>query len=104
MNEPLPTVISARPPRDGVEGREALEHPDRVVAAQHGDGRCRAGCARCGPAMPGEHHVGALTAKSSRWCSPTPKKSRPSRSASTPSATTSRIAAGVADESAVGAG
>ena len=34
---------------------------------------------------------GLETAKSARWCSPTPKKSRPTRSASTASSTMSRI-------------
>ena len=42
-------------------------------------------------AMPASTVSGEETAKSSRWCSPMPKKSSPTWSASTASATTLRI-------------
>ena len=34
MNDLRPAMISARPPEEQVERREALEHADRVVRAQ----------------------------------------------------------------------
>ena len=42
---------------DGVERGVALEHPDRVVRAQHGDGRAEADAVRPRGDR-GEHHVG----------------------------------------------
>ena len=46
------------------------------------------------PAIAASTTSGALIAKSGRWCSPTPKKSSPTSSARTASATTWRIASG----------
>ena len=93
MNEPRPRVTSARPPETAsrVEKRwktrigsselsTVTEVPSRIRSVW--------------PAIAASTTSGALIAKSGRWCSPMPKKSRPTWSASTASATTCRIASG----------
>ena len=77
MNEPRPRMTSARPFDTRVQRGEALEHPHRVVRAQHRDGRAEVD-ALGAAAIAASTTSGAETAKSSRWCSPRPMKSTPS--------------------------
>src|SRR6188472_3512632 len=89
MKDPRPTMISARPPetRSSVEnswktriGSSELRTVTALVS--------RMRCVRAATAA--STTAGVETVKSGRWCSPTPKTSRPTSSASSASSTTSR--------------
>ena len=89
MNEPRPAMISARPPdsRSSVAkswntrtGSSELSTLTALVS--------RIRSVRSAPAASAT--AGAETAKSGRWCSPTPNTSRPTWSASSISSTRSR--------------
>ena len=67
--------------RDEVERREVLKDAHRVVRAEHRDGAGEANLfVRVAAAA--SRTAGELATYSSRWCSPMPKLSRPTRSAS----------------------
>ena len=89
MNDPRPTISSARPPdnrssvtkfwntRTGSAELSTITALDSLIVFVH-------------PAMVARTISGADAAMSGRWCSPMPKTSRPSSSASLASATTCR--------------
>ena len=89
MNEPRPAMISARPPesRSSVANcwktRTGSSELSTETALVRRIRSVRAAAAASTTA-------GAETAKSGRWCSPTPKTSSPTRSASSISSTSSR--------------
>ena len=89
MNEPRPAMISARPPesRSSVakswNTRTGSSEEMTLTALVRRIRSVRAAAAASTTA-------GAETAKSGRWCSPTPKTSRPTWSASSISSTRSR--------------
>ena len=89
MNEPRPAMISARPPdsRSSVakswNTRTGSSELSTVTALVR-----RMRCVRAAAAA--STTAGAETTKSGRWCSPTPKTSRPTWSASSISSMSSR--------------
>ena len=89
MNEPRPAMISARPPesRSSVANswktRTGSSELSTVTALESRIVRVRSAAAASTTA-------GADTAKSGRWCSPTPNTSSPTWSASSISSTRSR--------------
>ena len=90
MKDPRPSVTSARPFEAAfkVEKRSNTRigsSDDRTVTAEPSLIRL------VRPAIAASTTSGADTEKSGRWCSPTPKASMPSSSASTPSSITSRM-------------
>ncbi len=89
MNEPRPAMISARPP----ESRSRVENSWKTRTGSSDDSTLTALVSRMRAvrsAAAASTTAGAETAKSGRWCSPTPNTSRPTWSASSTSSTRSR--------------
>ncbi len=88
MNEPRPTMISARPP----ETRSSVANSSKT---RTGSSELRTETAlvrrirEVRAAIAASTTAGADTAKSGRWCSPTPKTSSPTCSASSASSRSS---------------
>ena len=78
------------PAGDRVEGGEALEHPHRVVRAQHGDGGAQADALGAAGDR-GQHDLGRRDGEVVAVVLPDPEEVDADRSASTPSSTTLRI-------------
>ena len=89
MNDPRPAMISARPP----ESRSSVENSWKTRTGSSDDRTLTALVRRIRDvrsAAAASTTAGAETAKSGRWCSPTPKTSSPTWSASSTSSTRSR--------------
>ena len=101
VNEPRPRMTSARPfdAASSVANRWTTRTGSSELSTVTAEPR-RMRLVR--PAIAASTTSGAETAKSARWCSPTPKKSTPSVSASTASSMTSRMTCACGSELAVG--